>query len=74
MSGTPRARLRPQTTPSRLEVVRARVIRNTQMIEAANHAVFFWNGKSKGTADAIEKAEGKGIPVEVVRFPIGDSA
>ncbi len=38
------------------------------MIDAADHAVFFWDGASKGTADGIKKAEAKGIPVEVVRF------
>jgi len=48
----------------------AKVIRNTQMIEAADHAVFFWDGKNKGIAEAIERAEAKGIPVEVVRFPV----
>ena len=46
----------------------AKLIRNTQMIEAADHAVFFWDGQSKGTAEAVEKAEARSIPVEVVRF------
>jgi len=46
----------------------AKVIRNTQMIDAADQAVFFWDGKNKGIAELIEKAEAKGIPVEVVRF------
>jgi hypothetical protein len=46
----------------------AKVIRNAQLIDAAEHAVFFWDGKSKGTADAIGKAEAKGIPVEIVLF------
>ena len=46
----------------------AKVIRNTQLIGTADRAVFFWDGQSKGTAEAIEKAETKGIPVEVVRF------
>jgi hypothetical protein len=45
----------------------AKVIRNTQMIEAADHAVFL-DGKNKGIAEAIERAEAKGIPVEVVQF------
>ncbi len=42
--------------------------RNGQMIDAADHAVFFWDGASTGTADGIEKAQAKGIPVEMVRF------
>jgi hypothetical protein len=46
----------------------AKVIRNTQMIEVADRAVFFWDGKNKGVAEMIEKAEAIGIPVEVVRF------
>lgn len=46
----------------------AKVIRNAQLIEAADCTVFFWGGKSKGTAVAIKKAEAKGIPVKVVRF------
>jgi hypothetical protein len=46
----------------------AKVIRNTRMVEAADCAVFFWDGKSKAVAELIEKAEARGIPVEVVRF------
>lgn len=46
----------------------AKLIRNTQMIEVADHAVFFWDGKNKVVGELIEKAETKGIQVEVVRF------
>jgi hypothetical protein len=46
----------------------AKVIRNTQLIEVADRAVFFWDGKNRGIAETIERAEAKGIPVEVVRF------
>ncbi len=46
----------------------AKVIRNTQLIEVADQAVFFRDGENKGIAELIEKAEAKGIPVEVVRF------
>ena len=42
----------------------AKVIRNRQLIEAADHAVFFWDGKSNGTTDGIAKAEAKGIIVD----------
>ena len=44
------------------------VIRNTQMIEAAEHAIVFWDGKNKVVGELIEKAEATSIPVEVVRF------
>jgi hypothetical protein len=30
--------------------------------------VFFWDRKNKGVGELIEKAETKGIPVEVLRF------
>ena len=46
----------------------AKVIRNTRLVEEADCAVFFWDGKSKAVAELIEKAEAKGIPVEVVRY------
>ena len=49
----------------------AKVIRNTQLIEVADHAVFFWDGKNKVVAQLLEKAEAKGIPAEVVRFGQG---
>ena len=45
----------------------AKVIRANQLIESADQAVFFWDGASKAVAELIEKAEDKGIPVEVVR-------
>ena len=47
------------------------MVRNGQMVDAANLAVFFWDGESKGTADGIKKAGEKGIPVEVVRYAPG---
>jgi hypothetical protein len=46
----------------------AKVIRAAQFIDAADSAAFFWDGKSKTIADLIERAETKGIPVEIVRF------
>lgn len=36
-------------------------IRNSEMIKIAEAAVFFWDGKSPGTADCIRKAKNKGI-------------
>jgi hypothetical protein len=38
------------------------------VIEAADQAVFFWDGKNKGIAETIEKVEAKGIPIDVVRL------
>ena len=53
----------------RLPRVHAKLkIRTNQLIEAGDHAVFFWDGKNRGIADRIEKAEDNGIPVEVARF------
>ena len=46
----------------------AGMIRNGHMVDVSDHAVFFWDGESRGTADGIKKAQAKGIPVEVVRF------
>ena len=45
--------------------------RNGQMVDAADLAVFFWNGASKWTADGIKKARTKGIPVEGVQHNVG---
>ena len=46
----------------------AGMVRNGVMVDVADHAVFFWDGESKGTADGIKKAQKRGIPVEVVRY------
>lgn len=48
------------------------IIRNTRLVEEVDCAVFFWDGKSKAVAELIEKAEAKGISVEVVRFTSPD--
>lgn len=40
-------------------------IRNTQIVEAADRLIAFWDGKSRGTLDSITKAQNKGIVVEV---------
>ncbi len=37
----------------------AGMVRDGQMIAVADHAVFFWDGASTGTADGIAKAEAK---------------
>lgn len=46
-------------------------VRNRRLIEAADVAVFFWDGASRGTADAIGRAKARGIPVEIVVYPAG---
>ena len=40
-------------------------IRNSQIVEAADRLVAFWDGISRGTQDSIRKAELRGIPVIV---------
>jgi hypothetical protein len=41
---------------------------SNQLIAAADWAVFFSDGKNKGIGELIDKAEEKGVPVEVMRF------
>ncbi len=43
-------------------------IRNREMVAGCALAVFFWDGQSPGTADAIARARKVGVPVEVVRY------
>ncbi|MBN9523047.1 integron integrase [bacterium] len=43
-------------------------IRNREMVGGCARAVFFWDGHSPGTADAIARAHKAGVPVEVVRY------
>lgn len=43
-------------------------IRNKEMADTADVLVAFWDGKSKGTANMIEIAKKKGIPVRVVSY------
>ncbi|MBN9517001.1 phage integrase N-terminal SAM-like domain-containing protein [bacterium] len=43
-------------------------IRNREMVAGCARAVFFWDGASPGTADAIARARRAGVPVEVVRY------
>ena len=46
---------------------RAPHVRNDAMLDVADAVVAFWDGKSRGTQSVIEKAEKRGIPVEVIR-------
>jgi len=43
-------------------------IRNRRLLAGCDLAVFFWDGASPGTADAIRQAGAAGVPVEVVRY------
>lgn len=43
-------------------------IRNTQMLEYCTHAVCFWDGRSRGTADMIKKTRAAGKALRVVRY------
>lgn len=43
-------------------------IRNQEIVDAADAMVAFWDGTSRGTKDAIQRARKKGIPVEIVGF------
>lgn len=44
----------------------AGVIRNREIIEAAEMLVAFWDGESKGTASSLAFAQKKGIPIQTV--------
>ena len=44
----------------------AGVIRNREIIEAAEMLVAFWDGESKGTASSLAFAKKKGMPIHTV--------
>lgn len=41
-------------------------IRNSLIVKAADRIVAFWNGKSRGTMDVLEKARAAGKPIEEI--------
>ena len=43
-------------------------IRNSKMVKSAKALVAFWDGKSPGTKDVIQKAKKAGLSVRVIRF------
>ena len=43
-------------------------IRNQQMADYADALIAFWDGKSKGTKDMIDKANKKGLKVVIVNY------
>lgn len=40
--------------------------RNTVVVELSDKIVAFWDGKSRGTLDTINKAKAAGKPVEII--------
>ena len=43
-------------------------IRNAEMAATSNALIAFWDGKSRGTANMIKLAIGKGLHVDVVQY------
>ena len=46
----------------------AGLLRNTQIVEASDFVLAFWDGKSTGTQDSVKKALDRGIPYRVILF------
>lgn len=46
---------------------RAGMIRNEQIVDHADQVVAFWDGRSPGTANTIQRARRKGLPIRIVR-------
>ena len=46
----------------------AGAIRNQQMAQAGDALIAFWDGKSKGTKDMIEKMTRQGKDVHIIRY------
>lgn len=47
---------------------RAGMVRNLQMLDAADAVVAFWDGESKGTGHTIREAMKLRLPLRVVRY------
>lgn len=45
---------------------RAGPIRNTTIVNNADRIIAFWDGRSRGTRDTIDKAHLKQVPIEVI--------
>jgi hypothetical protein len=43
-------------------------MRNEQMAEYADCLIAFWDGKSRGTADMIERAKSHGLKIRVIKY------
>lgn len=48
--------------------IAAPFIRNTEIIEASDKVIAFWDGKSTGTLDSINKAKQRKIPLKIVFY------
>ena len=46
----------------------AGMIRNTDIIKNSEFVFAFWDGKSKGTKDSIDKTKILNIPIKIVRY------
>jgi hypothetical protein len=46
----------------------AGIRRNADIVERADAMIAFWDGRSRGTANSIERAKRKGIPIHIVRI------
>lgn len=46
--------------------------RNTLMVEAGNHFIGFWDGKSNGTNDTRKKVLKKGLPIRMFHYEVID--
>lgn len=46
----------------------APLVRNSQIVKAADFILAFWNGSSKGTLDTINKAKKQRKPYKIIRF------
>ena len=46
----------------------AGMIRNTYIVKNSDFVFAFWDGKSKGTKDSIEKSKKLNIPIKVIRY------
>lgn len=42
--------------------------RNSQIVDESDALIAFWDGKSRGTLDSINKAKEKGIPVFIAEY------
>ena len=47
----------------------APLVRNQAIIEAADLVVALWDGRSRGTQQAVRYARGLGVPVQLHTFP-----
>ena len=45
----------------------AGILRNTQIVDACDRLVAFWDGESKGTKDSIDKARKAGKQVVIIK-------